>query len=606
VAHAAVPRCAQLEEAKFFYRAYHRGRARPPRAGRPRTPRSPAGPAPAPLALQAQGAPCGGAAAAPGPGPARAPSRAARRLDLAGAPSAPAAEELRCPRGTGAGDVRQQPAAGLLGGAVPGDGPAGSRVEGGWSTVEGAPAAAGAPSADAAGRDGTRARGAPTSTAGRGSAPAADSACGGAAQAPRASDPAAARAERCTGGADVEEPAPGGRPPDGAPLRVLGDEDAAGTPPDAAEGLPRAASLPLLAPALRRVVARFEARKAGYLSERGWRADPGSDRLEVLYEPPGPASEPRGGHAALPDPREPCSSGAQAHRAPGSALGGAGDSRERGAGARGPCSVSMAHRREAEAAQALACSDSACGAPPGPPAGGGTPDAARALRGCSLASWPTAEELCCPVPASSPGARRSSGSRAGPPPPAAQPALGLPAAADGAAPSAEGSSSPARSRAGAAARGAAGAAAPQRRARRRQAAPAAPGFLATQGRSGAGAPPAGRAAPAAGALELTPFHRVPTAPAGLLAPGSPCGGAAAGAAWLSAASPAPAGAAGQRAEWPDPLAWTAEAGVFRYRTLALSFNDAVPRALRPLVQVRCAQPFLICGFKSLRAANSSC
>jgi len=287
---------AQLEEAKFFYRAYHRGRARPARAGRPRTPRSPAGPAPAPSAFQAQG----GAAAAPGPGPARAPGRAARRLDLAGAPSAPAAGGPRCPCGVGAGGARQPRAEGLLGGAAPGDEPAGNRMDGEGSTVEGAPAAAGAPTADAAGRDGARARGAPVSTAGGGPAPAADSACGAAARAPRASDPAAARAERCTGGAAAEEPTPGGRRPDGAPLRVPGDGAAEGTPPDAAEGLPRAASLPLLAPALRRVAARFEARKAGYLAERGWRADPGSDRLEVLDEPPGPASAPRAG------PMQPC------------------------------------------------------------------------------------------------------------------------------------------------------------------------------------------------------------------------------------------------------------------------------------------------------------
>lgn len=457
--------------------------------------------------------------------------------------------------------------------------------------VEGAPAAAGAPTADAAGRDSVRARGAPVSTAGGGPAPAADSACGAAARAPRASDPAAARAERCTGGAAAEEPTPGGRRPDGAPLRVPGDGAAEGTPPDAAEGLPRAASLPLLAPALRRVAARFEARKAGYLAERGWRADPGSDRLEVLDEPPGPASAPRGAHAALPDPREPCSSSPQAHFA----LGAGGHSKECGASARGPCGASTAHRCAAEAAQAQACSGGTCGAPASAPAGRAARGAVGAPTASSLASWPAVEEQSCPSPASLPGAAPSSGNRAQQPPPAAQPAPGLPAAADGAALSSEGSSSPARSRTGAAARCAAGAAAPQRRARRRQAAPAAaaPGHQAArrQARSDADAPPAGRAAPAAGGLEATLFHRVPTAPAGLLAPGSPCGAAAAGAAWLSAASPAPDGAAGQRAEWPDPLAWTAEAGVFRYRTLALSFDDAaVPRALRPLVQVRTVRP----------------
>ncbi|KAK9825452.1 hypothetical protein WJX81_002181 [Elliptochloris bilobata] len=59
----------------------------------------------------------------------------------------------------------------------------------------------------------------------------------------------------------------------------------------------------------------------------------------------------------------------------------------------------------------------------------------------------------------------------------------------------------------------------------------------------------------------------------------------ASAVWLSAASPAPAAAAARRAEWPDPLAWTAEAACYRFRTLALSFDDPrVPGALRPLVQ----------------------
>ena len=612
---------AQLEEAKFFYANYHKGRAR----GGGGAPRAPAGASGTPSPRSHHGVPAPPVthtALAP------APSRAMRCLDLAGvadAPSPPVGAQLCARQHTGAGGAR--------GAGQPPASPASRRECQQADALDGALV----PAAGCSGDDAAPCK-----------AEAADARLHSAADGPGCEAGAPGWASPIAGSPFLSSNHPGRAAADAAadfPGRVqaqpAGAADAApewsgsgSTEPF--QGLRRAASLPLLAPALARVAARFEARRAGYLAERAcWEAMAGDSAGEALAGAEGGTRRrARGGaeHACWEGAASdsgggaPAGAGVRARRRPrdGAATAGCAAESGRPLGEHAVYAGLGASQVPTMRAALPAVAASPCAS--GPAAGAGL--------GAGLWGPVPMDSVARHAARGRRGKQRSTGpGKAG----------GL-LEADGVRPARDGKTGagpgqrhadgrmPAQALAGTPACDLMGLA---------WAVPPAPPLVRLEG-AGVAAPPSplGRAYREAGARPATPLR---STAAGLgLATGAPvgrhpaararrraqrrlhgagagadahdrAGGAPAGApepeacaspgahpqarpgplrdcasaVWLSAASPAPAAAASRRAEWPDPLAWTAEAARFRFRTLALSFDDArVPGALRPLVQAR--------------------
>lgn len=409
-------------------------------------------------------------------------------------------------------------------------------------------------------------------------------------------------------------------------------------PVETLEGLRRAASLPLLAPALAAVGARFEARRAGYLAERAcWDAVAGDGTAEApaggeggigqhacdngrASRWDGGASD-SGGKAAAGAgacaPRPPCGGGDTAGSAAeaGGPLGV--QAAGAGSGAR-PVSLKLGAPSAADAPARVP------GAAAGPRLGPGTGFEAKHPRPTPMDSVARqgaggrrgGQRSRGPGKAGGPleveGVRPAHSSRAGAGE-GARYAEGHAPASNPSTDAAVWATPPASPPAPLEGAGAAAQLSPLGRAACREAGagPATPRRDAATGAglavgSLAGRHPAARARRRAQRRLHATHERGAWVPADTAELGACASPAAepyalparaarapgrlrdcASAVWLSAASPAPAAAAGRRAEWPDPLAWTAEAARYRFRTLALSFNDArVPGALRPLVQVR--------------------
>lgn len=348
------------------------------------------------------------------------------------------------------------------------------------------------------------------------------------------------------------------------------------------QGLPRASSLPLLAPALAHVAERFEARKQGYLAEWSWATPDASEAVFPAEAAPEASAGSSAAEAWASASRPPCSRAASAAAAslpaPSRALD---DRNDRKPGAK-RASRAACNQDTQAGGMARPCDRPWGGDPPGATAGSGRPTLPplplRRVSGCREAS-PAPQLPGAAAAAPTPGVEEGHAAAAAPLP------MGEAAAA-----AAWRSSIPAP------AGGRHAGPRAWRRAQRRSTAPGARlqlegGALGTgveRGVAPSASGPFGRgAAPCAGALEDGAATGEGPRPAGGALRDS------ASAVWLSAASPAPAAAAVRRSEWPDPLAWTAEAACFTFRTLALSFDDVrVPCALRPLVQAS-APPLFI-------------
>jgi len=348
------------------------------------------------------------------------------------------------------------------------------------------------------------------------------------------------------------------------------------------QGLPRASSLPLLAPALAHVAERFEARKQGYLAEWSWATPDASEAVfpaEAAPEASAGSSAAEAWASASPPPCSRAASAAAASLpAPSCALD---DRNDRKPGAK-RASRAACNQDTQAGGMARPCDRPWGGDPPGATAGSGRPTLPplplRRVSGCREA-FPASQLPGAAAAAPTPCVEEGHAAAAAPLP------MGEAAAA-----AAWPSSIPAP------AGGRLAGPRARRRAQRRSTAPGAR-LQVEGGASGTGVK-RGVASPASG-----PFGREAAPCAGALDDGAatgegprPAGGAlrdSASAVWLSAASPAPAAASVRRSEWPDPLAWTAEAACFTFRTLALSFDDVrVPGALRPLVKAS-APPLFI-------------